>query len=268
MPKESIVIQAVIFASVLFAIISTVFISFIFMYQKRKHRHQQDIQKIEEVFTKEMLNSQIEIKEQTLKEISGEIHDNYITSLSVVNLGLATVVTLIDGAAKENLTDIKQSVRQIMEDMKSLSVSLNTDHIEEAGFLKTFEKYIEKFRAYTHYQVSFIKKGTPYTMEPKKEVILYRMCQEILNNVIKHAKAGSVEVLLDYQPACFTVQISDNGKGFDVDSEKAIAEDKESTGLQNLYKRAAVLNALLQIESKPGKGTVIKISINGIKKIK
>jgi signal transduction histidine kinase len=268
MPKESIVIQAIIFASVLFAIISAVFISFIFMYQKRKHRHQQEIQKIEEVFTKEMLNSQIEIKEDTLKHISSEIHDNYITSLSVVNLGLAGVVADINGVPKENLADIKQTVRQIMEDMKSLSVSLNTDHIEEAGFLKAFEKYTEKFGIYSRLRVSFTKKGTPYTIEPKKEVILYRICQEILNNIIKHAKASNVDVLLDYQPAFFTVQITDNGKGFDINTEKAAAEDKESTGLRNLYKRAAVLEAQLQIDSKPGNGTRIKIAINNIKKIK
>jgi signal transduction histidine kinase len=262
MSKEKIIWETVIFGTILLLALGTVLISFIFLYQQKKHRHQQEVLHIQETFNREMLHSKSEIQEQTLQHIASEIHDNFNPTLSVINLNLASVIPLVEDPAKETVTDTKMLVKQLMAEMKALSISLNTDHVSRIGFHRALEQYIERLRKTGFYSILFTSEGEPYRLSPNKEIILLRMCQEILNNIVKHADAKIISIKLSYAPQLYKIQIDDDGIGFEPDNILSNPQKQDSSGLRNLHNRAVAINAELSISSRPEKGTAITISIN------
>lgn len=260
MPEENIIWTAFVFGTILLLAMGGVVISFLFLYQRKKHRHQQEVTQIQETFNREMLYSKTEIQEQTLQHIATEIHDNFTPTLSFINLNLASVVPIIDNPAKEKVTDAKTLLKQVMAEMKALSISLDTGQISKIGFVQAFQDHVERLRKTGYYNITVSKQGEEYRLSPNKELILFRMCQEVLNNIVKHADAKTIIIHLVYGKDAFNVEITDDGKGFDTAGISTDPNKQDSTGLRNLKNRALALNAALTIKSQPGEGTTITIS--------
>lgn len=254
--------EAVIFGTVLFIALGSVIISFIFLYQRKKYRHRQEMTQIQETFTREMLHSRTEIQEQTLQHIATEIHDNFSPTLSVINLNLASVIPSVKEPVKETITDTKALVKQLMAEMKALSISLNTDHVSRIGFARSLEQYIDRLRKTGFYIIEFTRTGDEYRLPANKEIILLRMCQETLNNIIKHAEARNISIKISYGEQLFRIEISDDGKGFDPETIHRDYQKQDSTGLRNLKNRAVAIEAGLVINSRPGEGTTIIILLS------
>lgn len=261
MHQEEVIWEAVIFGTVLCLSLGVVIISFLFLYQQKKYRHQQEVQKIQETFTQEMLHSKSEIQEQTLQHIATEIHDNFTPTLSVINLNLASVLPAVMNPAKGIIKDTKTLVRELMIEMKSLSSTLNTDHISKTGLTRTLEVYLDRLKKSGVYGIYLSKEGEPYKLPGNKEIILFRMCQEVLNNILKHAEARNIYVKIIYGKKAYVLEIKDDGIGFDPGLVSQIAQKPDSTGLRNLKNRALAVNADISINSRVGEGTTILISL-------
>lgn len=261
MPQENLIWQAIIFGTVLLLILGGVIISFVFLYQRKQYSHRQEMAQMQETFTKEMLHSKNEIQEQTLRQIAAEIHDNFNPTLSVINLNLADVMRSVDEPVKETVSDTKGLVKQLMADMRALSNSLNSDHVSRIGFTRAFEKFVGHLRKAGIFQINFQKIGDEYRLPSDKEIILLRICQEILNNIVKHAEATAIDIRIDFGILTFRIEIKDNGKGFDVTAVMFDPEKQDSNGLRNLRNRAEVINAELTINSQPGAGTAVIIEL-------
>lgn len=253
--------EAVIFGTVLLVALGCVIVSFVFLYQRKKFRHQQEVTQIQEAFSREMLHSKTEIQEQTLQHIAHEIHDNFSPTLSVINLNLASVVPMVEQPVKEAIVDTKVLIKQLMSEMRALSVSLNTDQIAKLGFPKALGQYIERLRKTGFFLISFNEQGEAYRLPTSKETILLRMCQEILNNIVKHAAAKHIVIQLTYTSSSYKVQIVDDGIGFNTETIALDPSKEDSTGLYNLKNRALALGAELLIESRLGHGTTIIIHL-------
>jgi hypothetical protein len=145
--------------------------------------------------------------------------------------------------------------------LKALSASLNTDHIMHIGFVKALENELARLGKLKKCEITFTKTGQEYRLRPEHEIILFRLCQEVLNNVIKYANPKSVKTLINYNPANFELTITDDGIGFDTELADRQRAEKESTGLLNIQKRARLINADIVINSQPGKGTEVTIIV-------
>jgi signal transduction histidine kinase len=261
MLQEKEITYIVIFGTCLLFALGAVIISFVFLYQKKKYRHQQEVLQLQENFTQEMLYSKAEIQEQTLQYVATEIHDNFSPTLSVININLASVLPEVTNPVKETITDTKVLVKQLMAEMKALSGSLNTDQINRIGFAKSLEEYINHLRKANLYDITFIITGDRFRLPPNKELILFRMCQEVLNNIVKHAEAKSIVVQLKYAITEFIVIIRDDGIGFDPIAIEYDPQKQSSTGLRNLRNRALAIAAILTIQSHNNEGTTISINL-------
>jgi signal transduction histidine kinase len=261
MPQQNLIWQAIIFGTILVVALGGVIISFVFLYQRKRYVHRQEVIELQETFTKEMLHSKNEIQEQTLRQIAAEIHDNFNPTLSVINLNLAEVIPVIEEPVKGTLSDTKGMVKQLMADMRALSNSLNSDHVSRIGFTRSFEKFVGHLRKAGIFTINFQKTGDEYRLPTDKEIILLRMCQEILNNIVKHADAKNIDINITYGILAFRIEIKDDGKGFNVAAVSVDPDKQDSNGLRNLRNRAEVINAELIINSQPGAGTAITIDL-------
>jgi two-component system, NarL family, sensor kinase len=212
-------------------------------------------------FQQTLLRTQLEIQEQTLKNISWEIHDNIGQILSLAKLNLGTVDMNDPVTIHEKIDDSKNLISKAIQDLRDVAKSLNTDHIITLGLAKSIEQELEIIKKTGWFETIFETNGEIYKLEPQKELILFRIVQEAFNNIIKHAKAGIIVVKMNYEPDHFSLKIHDNGHGFDVDDPNITGDGATGLGIKNMWDRAQMIGAQLIIKSSAGEGTTIDIKL-------
>jgi signal transduction histidine kinase len=227
----------------------TFFIIYVGVYQNRR-----------KFFLKqEFLKAQMEIKEQTLQHIGRELHDNLGHIASIIKINLHTLTKDLDNAAKalDKIEATKDLTRQLIGDLKSLSVSLGADRIAQSGLAKALETEVDRLNKTGQFTATITQEGNLPAIEKGKVVILFRMAQEILNNMVKHSGARHITVRLNASENSFILAFSDDGVGFDIDKKK----NSGGAGLLNLQHRAKLINAQLTMQSSPGNGSRVIIEL-------
>ena len=244
-------------ASFFFLILILLIVLILVVRYRKKRRENEEMRA---VFSEQLLSSKMEIQEQTLQYISRELHDNIGQIASLVKINLNTISLTDTEKATKKLNNTKELMSQLLIDLKLLSTSLNTDKIAKIGIAKAIELEVEKMNKIGLFLVSLqIDKNLP-VLDSEREIIIFRMTQEVLNNTMKHAEASNIKVNLNYENSLFTIVVTDDGKGFDV-AEKMADSNDMGNGLINLENRAKVINGNYRIESIEGKGTKNTISI-------
>ena len=198
----------------------------------------------------------MEIKEQTLQHISYELHDNLGQVASLIKINLNTLNLDDKGKSLEKIAETKELTRQLIGDLKSLSVSLGSGRIVQTGFVKLLEIEIERLNKTGQFSGNLIQQGNLPMIQNDKVVILYRMAQEILNNSVKHSSAKQITVSLTSSGNLFTLAFSDDGVGFNIEEKM-----NSGAGLVNLQNRARLINAQLIMQSTPGNGSQVTIQL-------
>lgn len=219
--------------------------------RKNKLLFEQEIMKSR--FEQTLLNSKLEIQEQTFSYISKEIHDNIGQVLSLARLNLNRMS--IDPDAQK-MTLIDELMGKALTDLRNLSHSLDRDVIEKAGWIKAAERLFRDLGKTGTCKVSFSAQENLPQLENEKHIILFRMIQEIINNIIKHASAKEIKFSAIQSDSLIEVKIEDDGKGFDMNSVT------KGAGLQNLESRSKMIGANMYIHTVPGSGTCVTIAVN------
>ncbi len=233
-----------------------VLLSYLFTTKKNKLIQEKTLMKTQ--FQQELLQTQIEIQEQTLKTISQEIHDNIGQVLSLAKLNLNTFEGIESDTNQTKINDTKNLVSKAINDLRDLSRSLHGDKIAELGLQESVENELKILQNTGQFTTHFKVTGSPAKMEPQKEMVLFRILQEGLNNAVKHSKAKNITVQMDYQPQLFCLTITDDGIGFD---KEALTAAKTGIGLTSMKNRAALIGGIFSIDSIINNNTTICVSI-------
>jgi signal transduction histidine kinase len=240
---------------------SMAIVYFLFLYQRKKFRHQQELSEMREAFNQTLLESRLAIQEQTLDHISKELHANFSHLVSLININLSEILPQSSSEQRENILETKSLAKQLMSELKALSANLNTDHIGHIGLVKALENELNRIAKTRKYEIQIMKEGNEYRLLAEHEIILFRLCQEVLNNIVKYAVASKVTAVFSFSAGQFILTIIDNGTGFNVEEAMDRCGEKQSTGLLNMRKRASLINADFNIMSKIGEGTRVTINI-------
>ncbi len=239
-----------------FLLVFFVVIGLAVRYRKRKKENEV----LRAQFSEQLLKSRLEIQEQTLQHVSRELHDNIGQVASLIKINLNTIQLQQPAAAETKLENTKILTRQLITDLKLLSTSLNTDKITRVGLMRALQNETENLERTGVFKAQFLQHSEVPVITDEKTIILFRMAQEILNNSLKHAEANEIIIQVQYEKNQFTLTITDNGKGFDV-NEKIKDLSDGGNGLLNLRQRAKVIHAHLSFKSAPGEGTETTISM-------
>lgn len=238
--------------TIVFLIMPIFMLAYFYIYTKRKKNHLEEKVKMKESFEQEIMNTQQEVREQTMQTIGADLHDNIGQLLSLTTLTLKSIVP----ASKKVHTSIELLGKAITE-MRLLGKLLQGDQLLTMGLDKAIQQEVDWLNRSESYQINFAHQfGSSDLRNPEKDLFCFRMVQEILNNIIKHAKAKHIAISLDTTTNRLLLSISDDGIGFDSDSD-----DQQGSGLANIRKRAAIVGGTAQIDSALGKGTRITINI-------
>lgn len=214
------------------------------------------------IFKQQLLQTQIEIQEQTLKTIAQEIHDNIGQVLSLAKLNLNTFPAVADEAVQKKVEDTLQLVGKAITDLRNLSRSMHGDKINELGLEEAIGSELRILQNTGRFTTQVLLSGNRYKIQPQMEMVLFRMVQEALNNAIKHSAAKNIEVQLQYGTEKFRLAIKDNGIGF---NPVILQAAQTGIGLKSMQNRAALIGGIFSVFSAPEKGTTVAIEIANIR---
>ena len=253
--EKSAVILGIIVGSVFVTLFGFIMLLVIINFFKRKRKILIE-QKVKDAqYEQAVLQAQLEMQEHTFKTISQEIHDNVgqILSLAKVNLN---IITLENEGGNDKINTVKDLVGKAITDLRDLSMGYYADRLAEEGLLFAIQHELNQLQKTNLFTVSFTSELEDLKIEKNKSIFLYRMMQEILNNIVKHSHATHVAVQVLQENNKVKISVQDNGVGFDFIQKNF----KPGIGLTSLQKRAAMIDCTLQIESEPNKGTTVNLT--------
>lgn len=250
---EKVNTEALIIYSTIIILVIVVMMMLIYAFFLRKKSDLILTQKEKEAsFQRELSLAQIEMKEQTLSYIGRELHDDIGQKLTVAKLLTVQVLPRVSDEDKSNLSEVSDLLGESMQDIRNMSKNYISDQIEFFGFTHSLERELGRIRKLQIMEVNYEKNVEEIDIDPKHELILFRMVQEMINNVMKHSRANVLNIKVTDSYEKLRIETIDNGIGF---QEK----ERNGSGLTNIRNRAGLLGAKLKINSALNSGTAIII---------
>ncbi|MEQ8908316.1 MAG: tetratricopeptide repeat protein [Vicingaceae bacterium] len=205
-------------------------------------------------------NAMLEGQEEERMRIATDLHDRLGSMLSTIKLMFSSLEEKVDKAQTENESQYAKAndlLDQACTEVRSISHNLGTGMVANFGLSRAMEELCESIDQTGKVKCRFLAHNLADGYKLETEINLYRITQEALNNAIKHAKAKSISVQLNDLGEELSLQIEDDGAGFEIKKVKAT----EGMGLGNLEKRAKKIGGTLHLDSNPGRGTTIIVEV-------
>jgi signal transduction histidine kinase len=196
----------------------------------------------------------VEVQEIERRFIARELHDEIGQTLTGLKLALEMSIHLPAETAQESLYQVQELVDGLLGQVRDLSLDLRPAMLDDLGLLPTLLWHFERYTTQTNIQVSFEHRGIQQRFPPQVETAAYRIIQEALTNIARHANADNVTVEVWAGKNTLALQVTDDGVGFDTVAAEA---SRTSSGLSGMHERAALLGGELSIESAQDQGTIL-----------
>jgi len=194
----------------------------------------------------------VDVQEAERRHIARELHDEIGQVLTGLQLALEMGTRVTTAAARRGIGEAKALVHELISRVRELSLDLRPAMLDDLGLLPALLWHIERYTAQTKVKVTFEHAGLERRFSPEAETAAYRIVQEALTNVARHAAVNLATVVLGVTQDMLCLQIQDTGVGFD---PQAALASETSSGLAGMRERASLLGGRFTVESAPGAGT-------------
>ena len=201
-------------------------------------------------------SSKLEVQEQSFRYFSEEIHDNVGQLLSLIKYQLHKIGKKGGEPVQQEVSQSQELLGKAITDLRSISHTLNGNFIAQAGLQESLNKELSYVCNAKPVQCTMNISGEAYQLPQEKELMIFRIIQESIANALKHAAPTDIQLHLRYAPDVLTIDITDNGNGFDT------TQKSSGIGLSNMHTRAQLIGGALQIQSSPDNGTNIHLTID------
>lgn len=253
----------VVVGSLLFIFLVGFIVLSVLFYQRAQHKHFQSMSDLKNNYQQEILKAQLEMQEQTFRTISQEIHDNIGQVLSLVRLQISTVNPVDLLATEQKITSSKELLDQALDDLRNLSKQLNPEHVGRRPLSELLRVQLNIIQKAGLHQTHFELHGEETPLEPGKKLIVFRIAQEALNNVLKHAAARNISVVLVHLPDKTLLSLKDDGRGFEIPAATDPDAPPGGLGMRNMAYRASLIGAGFHVQSRFTEGTLIQLTLPG-----
>lgn len=201
-------------------------------------------------------HSLLEIQENERRYIARELHDEIGQTLTAVRIGLQSLRRESQaGALPHNrLDEIQKMLDLTLEQVRNMSLDLRPSMLDDLGLLPALRWFVEREAKWAGFEAHLVADENQPRLAAQVELVCFRIAQEALTNVVRHADAKEVRVELHFTEQACDLQVIDDGCGFDAPT---VNKQITSLGLIGMYERAALVGGRLDIQSRPGKGTLI-----------
>jgi len=232
-------------------------ITYVSVYNKKKAKHLEEKEDLRKVFELELLRSQVEVQERLMRNIADNLHDNIGQLLSLTSVTLSSIAA--ENPQQEKIKTAGDLTIRAIKELRQLSKMMSGHELTKKNLGHAIAVELDWIEKGTELKIQF-QDNTTYSNQEyaDKELILFRLFQEILSNIIKHAQASVITIMLEQLPGILSLNVKDDGKGFVLEEKM---KDGGGMGLFNISKRAKMMDGTISITSTPGSGTEIMVSI-------
>ncbi len=212
----------------------------------------------------ELLRKVMFAQEEERKRIARELHDETTQSLAGLVMRLEAAGAMIDGAApqvKKLLADVKSLAVKSIDNVHQVIFDLRPSVLDDLGLLPAIRWYANRHLAERGIALRIEVTGEERKLAPQFETALFRVVQEAINNTVKHAEAHSVVLSIEYAPDAINIEVEDDGKGFDPVAVSLQSDKARGLGLLGMEERITLIGGRFYIESQPGRGTHLTMSV-------
>lgn len=215
-----------------------------------------------------LVHKMIRLEEEERKNLSRQIHDQLSQDLSALKIYLELMEEHMDASSDELRGEIKKS-KEILDNLiyrgHHISELLRPPELDDLGLVESISALVSEHQKIVAGRYHYYKPTQELTLSPEYSLTLYRVVQEALTNIVKHAKAKAVTVSLQKKDNRLYLAVTDDGKGFDYEKFLSLPrrrrEDRLKLGLQGLKERIELLGGKLEIKSQSGQGTKISVEL-------
>lgn len=205
------------------------------------------------------LHGVISAQEEERKRVARELHDSTSQSLTSLLVALRNLEEAEDPAALgPRIGEIRQVVSSTLEEVHTLAWQLRPSVLDDVGLMAALQRHIADYERRHEIEVDFVMRGLHERLPAALETSLYRIVQEGLTNIARHAEARHASVLIEQRKDVIRVIIEDDGVGFD---PHTVRQGERSLGLQGIRERAELFGGRLTIESQRGQGASLFVAI-------
>ncbi len=209
-----------------------------------------------------LLNRVITAQEEERQRISRELHDETGQSLAALGLGLEAAMAEARAGRQQSLDGRLGSLARVaadaIEELDRLVLDLRPAQLDHLGLVATLRWYVTQVRFQSGVATRLSVRGQARRLQPELETALFRIAQEALTNAARHADASLVEVVLSFEHDLLSLEVKDDGVGFDA---KATSVAPSSVGLIGMRERAQLVGGVLVVRSRPGEGTQLSVTV-------
>lgn len=242
--KEIIIITAIAIPVTLVVILIVLFSVF----TRRKNKFLYEQEKAKKAYDRGLAESQIEIREQTLRNISWELHDNIGQLMTLAKIQAQMAIE-----QPELMHEACDTIGMGIIELRALSKLINPEALKSLSLEDALRMEIERFNRLKFIEGHLEVRGNTAPVDGNTQIILFRILQEFFSNTIKHSKASSLNVILHYTAEVLLITAEDDGVGFEKNDEFL------GIGLTNMKTRAQLINSTLEINSIKNKGTSLTL---------
>jgi len=205
-------------------------------------------------------NKILSTQEEERRRISRELHDEVGQSLTAISVTLATLKNNGTAGAAAKLAGAQRMLRETMETVHDFARELRPAMLDELGLLPALRSYLKGFAGRTGMRVHFHGNPIAEKLENNQKTVVFRIAQECLTNVSKHARASQVVVAIRKFKDGMCMEVTDNGRSFKADAVNA-ARSQGRLGLLGMQERVRLVNGQFAVKPQPGKGTSVRVVI-------
>ena len=204
------------------------------------------------------MQAELESQESERRRLAADLHDSIGGMLSTIRVGLTTLGRQLPDPSgidetKKMLDDTITSVRRISRDLMPST-------LEKFGLIHAVKELCERFQGTSKIMIQFSEEGEVTVLEPQRQLMIFRIVQELLNNAVKHAQATKIKVSINVNSQVY-ISVEDDGIGFDAEESKNDKQGSKGLGLYNIENRARLLGGTLEFGKGRAKGSKTTLTL-------
>ena len=198
-----------------------------------------------------------EVQEEERKRLARDLHDDVGQALTALKIQLESIARPGSELQRQRVDECVDTVQHTLERVRQLSLSLRPPQLDDLGLAAALRSHLDRQARVAGLHAHFEAEDAPHDLAPDAETACFRVAQEAINNVLRHARARNLWVRLFTAGGRLAISVRDDGRGFDLDSVRARAANGASLGLVGMEERMALAGGSFELRSSPGQGTVL-----------
>ncbi|RAJ06760.1 histidine kinase/DNA gyrase B/HSP90-like ATPase [Chitinophaga skermanii] len=254
-------VEIILIGTIVMFMLGIFVVTLVILQQKQVIQYKLKLKDKDLLLQKEMLRAALQGQESERKRISEDLHDEVGAQLSVLKLNLNHLQQQAQDAQVDRIKETKEFTDTIIQQLRFISQSLHPQALENLGLSHALDSFCNLMNKNKTIAIHYKTDGNKYGVDKEKALNVYRVVQELINNILKHAEAQNITITYQASPQLLKITVEDDGNGRLAGILEASKQKQGSLGLKNIESRLNIIGGNINFAKNTTKGTIAEIQV-------